>query len=274
MAVGFANGAVTVVRGDLINDLGAKQRTVFESEEPITGVGFRDGSKITTLYISTTARLLTLVISGKGQRQPARTLEESGCAVGCMTVDKHNGDIVVARDDAIYFYRPPGRGPVYAHEGPKNLISLYDDYTVLVSPPRSSGLAKSSGLGRFRRTQAVELFSTSTFTILDTDLKFIAHSEALSSPVKGLFVEWGDLFVLTIDGKVSALIDVVRGPGAETSLALSLPREGPAAQARDTISAESIRLGDQPSAESWHERAGTERHLPQVRGFPLLEGRL
>lgn len=202
VAVGFANGAVTVVRGDLINDLGAKQRTVFESEEPITGVGFRDGSKITTLYISTTARLLTLVISGKGQRQPARTLEETGCAVGCMTVDKRNGDIVVARDDAIYFYRPPGRGPVYAHEGPKNLISLYDDYTVLVSPPQSSGLAKSSGLGRFRRTQTVERFSTSTFTILDTDLKFIAHSEALSSPVKGLFVEWGDLFVLTLDGKL------------------------------------------------------------------------
>lgn len=203
MAIGFANGAVTLIRGDLINDLGAKQRTVFESEEPITGVGFRDGSKITTLYISTTGRLLTLVISGKGQGQPPRVLEESGCAVGCMTIDKRNGDIVVARDDAVYFYRPPGRGPCYAYEGPKNLVSIYKDYIVLVSPPQSSSLAKSSSMTRFGRSQADDVFSTSTFTLLETDLKFVAHSEALVSQVKGLFIEWGDLFILTLDGKVS-----------------------------------------------------------------------
>ena len=65
LAVGFANGAVTVVRGDLIHDRGAKQRTVFESEEPVTGVEFRDVSKLTTLYVSTTARLLKLVEIGR-----------------------------------------------------------------------------------------------------------------------------------------------------------------------------------------------------------------
>ncbi len=200
--MGFANGAVTVIRGDLINDRGARQRIVFESEEPITGVGFRDGSKITTLYISTTGRLLTLVISGKGQGQPARTLEEAGCGVGCMTIDQRNGDIIVARDDAVYFYRPPGRGPCYAYEGPKSLVSLYKDYVVLVSPPQSSILAKPRSLGRFGSSQPTDMFSTSTFTLLETDLKFIAHSEALSSSVKALFVEWSDLFVLTLDGKV------------------------------------------------------------------------
>jgi hypothetical protein len=31
VAVGFANGAVTVIRGDLIHDRGTKQRTVFDS---------------------------------------------------------------------------------------------------------------------------------------------------------------------------------------------------------------------------------------------------
>jgi len=72
LAIGFGNGTVTVVRGDLIHDRGARQRTVFESDEPITGIGFKEGN-ITTLYIATTGRISTLVISGRGQGQPART---------------------------------------------------------------------------------------------------------------------------------------------------------------------------------------------------------
>ena len=95
LAVGFANGAVTVVRGDLIHDRGTRQRTVFESEEPITGLEFREANT-TALYISTTSRISALAVSGKGQGTPARTLDEHGCAVGCMTLDPETNEIVVA----------------------------------------------------------------------------------------------------------------------------------------------------------------------------------
>ena len=142
------------------------------------------------------------MISGKGQGQPARVLEESGCAVGCMTIDKRNGDIIVARDDAVYFYRPPGRGPCFAFEGPKSLVSIYKEYLILISPPRSSTLSKSAGLGALGRAQSSHMLDTSTLAILETDLKFVAHSEALESQVKNLFMEWGELFALTQDGKV------------------------------------------------------------------------
>ncbi|KAI9834139.1 MAG: hypothetical protein M1826_005250 [Phylliscum demangeonii] len=200
LAVGFANGSVTVIRGDLINDRGAKQRTVFESEEPITGVGFREGGKVTTLYVSTTGRILTLVISGKGQGQPARTVEETGCAVDCMTIDRRNGDIIVARDDAVYYYRPPGRGPCYAYEGSKKLVGIYKNYILLLSTLRTSSATKpSAGYGG---SQADDPFNLLTLTLLDTDLKLIAYSESLPSQVKAWFVEWGDLFLLTLDGKL------------------------------------------------------------------------
>ena len=199
--MGFANGAVTVIRGDLIHDRGAKQRTVFESEEPITGVQFREGSKLTTLYLSTTGRILTLVISGKGQGQPARVLEETGCGVDCMTVDKRTGDIVVVREDAIYYYGVNGRGSCYAYEGPKKLVDIYRDYVALVSPPHTG---RSDTLRRFGNDAVEDMFNTTTFTLLDTDLKLVAHSEKLVSQVKSLFIEWGDLFLLTLDGKVYA----------------------------------------------------------------------
>lgn len=203
LAVGFANGAVTVIRGDLIHDRGAKQRTVFESEEPITGVEFREGPN-TTLYLATTGRILTLTITGKGQGQPAKVLEDTGCGVGCMTFDESNGDIVVVRDDAIHYYGVNGRGPSFAYEGPKQLVSVFGDYVALVSPPKATTPTKPNVLRRaFGVGRADDLLNTSTFALLDTDLKFIAHTETLISQVKALFIEWDDLFLLTLDGKVS-----------------------------------------------------------------------
>ncbi|KAI9809940.1 MAG: hypothetical protein M1825_000373 [Sarcosagium campestre] len=202
LAVGFANGSVVVVRGDLIHDRGTKQRTVFESQEPVTGVAFRDASKLTTLYLATTARILTLVISGRGQGQPARTLEDSGCGVDCMTVDPKTGDVVVVREDAIYYYTTSGRGPCYAFEGPKRLVRIFKDFVALVSPPGVTSISKSNALRGVGVTQAEDILNTSTFSLLDTDLKFVAHSETLSSQVKHVFVEWGDLFLLTVDGKL------------------------------------------------------------------------
>jgi len=203
LAVGFANGSVTVVRGDLVHDRGAKQRTVHESEEPITGVEFREESRIITLYVSTTSRILKLVISGRGQGQAARTVEDSGCAVGCMTLDKKSGDIVVVRDDAIYYYGIDERGPCYAYDGPKSLVTIYGDYVALVCPPTTHNTSnRSNNLRRFGGAQADEIFNTSTFTLLDTGLKFVTHSESSVSQVKTLFEIWGDLFSLTQDGKV------------------------------------------------------------------------
>jgi hypothetical protein len=203
LAVGFANGSVTVIRGDLVHDRGAKQRIVHESEEPVTGLEFRVDSRIITLYIATISRILKLVLSGRGQGTLVRTVEDSGCAVGCMTVDKRNGDIVVARDDAIYYYGVDGRGPCVGCDGTKSLVAIYGDYVALVSPPSTATDTTRSGtLRRFGGSQADAIFNTSTFTLLDTDLKFIAHSESVVSQVKTLFMIWGDLFTLTQDGKV------------------------------------------------------------------------
>ena len=209
----------------MVHDRGAKQRTVHDGDEPITGVEFREESRLTTLYVATTSRILKLIISGRGQGQPARTVEDSGCDVGCMTVDKRNGDLVVVRDDAIYYYGVDGRGPCYAYDGPKSLVAIYKDYVALVSPPAASiAPAKSNPLRRFGGAQADDIFNTSTFTLLDTDLKFVAHSESLVSQIKTLFVIWGDLFTLTQDGKVRSL-NLERGLALICQLDLSIPRE-------------------------------------------------
>jgi tetratricopeptide (TPR) repeat protein len=204
LAVGFANGAVTVIRGDLIHDRGTKQRIVFESEEPVTGVELRVDEKLTTLFFSTTSRILKLVISGKGQGHPPKTVEDLGCAVGCMTVDSRTGNIVVARQDAMYYYTMDGRGPATAYEAPKDSITVHGDYIAVISPPASAPARDESDKARrrFGSTTADLLFNTSTFQLLEPDLRIIAHTEAVISKVLAVFQIWGDLYTLTHEGKI------------------------------------------------------------------------
>ncbi|KAF3025668.1 hypothetical protein E8E14_013787 [Neopestalotiopsis sp. 37M] len=203
VAVGFANGSVTLIRGDLIHDRGTKQRTVHDSEEPVTGVEFVSEAKVTTLFVATTARLLKVVVNGRGQGQPAKTVEDSGCAVGCMTLNKKTGDIIVVRDDAVYYYNLDGRGLCFANDGTTTLAATYQNYVALVSPPASSKNGDSDNLRRrFGSGGADTLFSVSNFTLIDPTLQIVAHTQALISKPQALFEIWGDLFILTLDGKI------------------------------------------------------------------------
>ncbi|KAF4505878.1 hypothetical protein G6O67_007781 [Ophiocordyceps sinensis] len=203
IAVGFANGAVTVIRGDLIHDLGTKQRIVFESEEPITGVQLATDEKLTTLFVSTTSRIIKLGLSRKGQGLPPKTVEDAGCAVGCMTLDRNTGQVVVAREDAIYTYSLDGRGPPRAYESPKSMITLYNNYAALACPSSgASGRDPEAMRRRFGGGATEALFNASSFVLLDADLRVIAHTETLISPVRFIFGVWGDLFTINQDGKV------------------------------------------------------------------------
>ena len=126
-----------------------------------------------------------------------------GCGVDCMTIDRESREIVVVRDDRVYYYGMNGRGPSYAYEGPKQLVRTFRQYVTIVSPPQASSKNKSTGLRFFGGRQADDIFTTSTFTVLDMDLQYVAHTESIAAQVKTVFSEWGDLFLLTIDGKVS-----------------------------------------------------------------------
>jgi hypothetical protein len=198
VVVGFANGAVTVIRGDLIRDLGTKQRIIHESDEPITAVELHVDATITTLFIATTSRILKLVVSGRGHSQLPKTVEDNGCGVGCMAVDQKTGDIIVARDDAIYTYTLDGRGPPTAYEGPKKLIAVYQDYIAIVSPPTPAGESDTMR----RRFWGATADSIYTFTLIHPELRIIAHSESVLSDVQHIFQIWGDLYTLTQEGKV------------------------------------------------------------------------
>lgn len=161
----------------------------------------RVDERLTTLFISTVSRILKVTISGKGQGQPPKTVEDQGCGVGCMAVDKRDGSIVVARDDAIYYYKAEGRGPPKAYDSPKELVTVYQQYVAIVSPPKTAQ-DPNALRRRFGGNAADAIFNASTFSLLEPDLKVIAHTETLITKVLAVFELWGDLYTLTQDGKV------------------------------------------------------------------------
>jgi tetratricopeptide (TPR) repeat protein len=124
------------------------------------------------------------------------------------------GDVVVARDDALYFYGPNGRGACYSYEGPKQLVKIFKNYIALISPPASKPSTAVAGnrnggvsetlkrlVGKTAaNATADDLFEFTKFTLLDTELKFIAHSDRVVSGAREIFSSWGDFFVLALDG--------------------------------------------------------------------------
>ena len=119
LAIGLGGGTVLLYR-HLLQSLTTsptsltslpKARVVFESSEPITGLGFREstnspsqggkaGTTSLSLFIVTLNKVLCAPVSGKGGE--ARTIDDLGCGLDCATMDWSRSNLIMAKDEAIY----------------------------------------------------------------------------------------------------------------------------------------------------------------------------
>ncbi|CAN3363510.1 E3 ubiquitin-protein ligase Pep5p [Diutina catenulata] len=128
LAVGYANGKVVLVRGDIVRDRGSKQRVVYESTSPVTGVRFVPQSD-SLLYICTTSRVVT-VATARGQ--PERVLSSAGVDLHCS--DVFGRELVCATSSAIKFYNVRRKGRTIAFDGHKNrVLALPNSHILLCS---------------------------------------------------------------------------------------------------------------------------------------------
>ncbi|RCH86360.1 hypothetical protein CU098_007001, partial [Rhizopus stolonifer] len=207
-AVGLANGVVILIRGDLSKDKAVKQKVIYEGEEPITGLGFREQTKSTILFIITTNNIMSYNTSAA--KPTVTVLDEQGCGLGCAVMNDQQ-EMVVGRDEAIYLYDPTGRGPCFAYDTPKSSLTWFkSNYLVIVSPPvmtstqLSTGARASLHFGSPRRTIANSNELTK-IAIFDTANKFIAHVGTFMGGIRGVFCEWNSVWVVGTDGKLYRL---------------------------------------------------------------------
>ncbi|KAI8391064.1 uncharacterized protein BYT42DRAFT_591772 [Radiomyces spectabilis] len=205
-AIGLANGTVILIRGDLSKDRTTKQKVIYEGVEPITGLGFREQTKSTILFIVTTTSIMSYNTSAN--KPAVTTLDEQGCGLGCAVMSEAQ-DMVVGRDEAIYLYDPTGRGPCFAYDTPKSSLMWFkSNYLVIVSPPVTTSSHLSSGTRtsvNFRTNSLGTNSELTKITIFDTANKFIAYTDTFVGGISGIVCEWNAVWIVTRDGKLIRL---------------------------------------------------------------------
>lgn len=224
LAVGLADGTVLFFRqldqyifsnSTSLTSL-PKPKIIHESpDEPITGLGFREpqenddhGADHLYLFIVTISHVLSYQVTGKGSGLPPVVVDEVGCGLGCAEMNQKAQDMIIARDEAIYFATVDGRGPCIAFEGPKTSILTHKNYLVIVSPPFAPNAGSASATVRrfVAKTPGVvgSGVDISKVTVFDVENKLVAYSNTFKQIVKDVFSCWGQLFVLTNNGTVSS----------------------------------------------------------------------
>ncbi|XP_076437584.1 vacuolar protein sorting-associated protein 11 homolog [Babylonia areolata] len=195
MAVGFENGAVLLFKGDVTRDRHSKPRVVHEAGQPVTGLAFRSSGKDVFLFVVTEASILSINISSKDTKTP---LEEFGARRGSIVMSDTSQDnqLVMGRQDAVYFYQPDGRGPCLAFEGEKLQLHWFRGYLIVVGK-ESKTMPRAPPMG----SHSLEM---NLVTVYDINNKFIAYT-APYPEVIDIMCEAGAIYILSGDRKLYQL---------------------------------------------------------------------
>jgi hypothetical protein len=99
-------------------------------------------------------------------------------------------------------YHDINQGP-----GKKSTVSLFKDYIVVISPPTTESKGIRSILPNIL-TRGPDAVEQSKISILDIQNKFIVHSGSVNGGVREVFSSWGNLYLITTGGEVSATLNV------------------------------------------------------------------
>ncbi|GMM38300.1 tethering complex subunit [Saccharomycopsis crataegensis] len=142
-AFGFTNGSTILVRGNLLNDKGARQRIIYESSgEPITGAHLFLSSPTSGyyLYVLTTSKILLFDTTGRNQNTPLNVLENThGSNLFCNDILSSNSNLIScdSNGNSIDFYNSKF-GKVNSIKTSKQfnqnrLFNFNDKYLLMVS---------------------------------------------------------------------------------------------------------------------------------------------
>ena len=201
VAVGFDNGTLILLRGDLRRDRGSRQKALVTgtatSGVGISGVAFRSSY----LYVASTREVLLFNTSAKDKETCTR-LDDIGCDAGLTVATEglQEAHFATARQDAVYFYSSDGRGQCYAVEGEKSQIFWFRHYFVILVKETPAWSRASADLHKGSKEDRF------TLSIFDVHNKFIAFHVPVK-PIKAMASEWGLLYGLGTDGKLFHLTE-------------------------------------------------------------------
>lgn len=198
LVLGFADGSVIAVRGDLMHDRGTRQRLIHKFPTGITGLALTDDAD--RVYVASVSQVA--VVSTTSAKHFQILDKSKGVDLNC-TSPATNEEFLVARDADVAFFNLHHRGPTfeldvakraaYLTKGePKNLRK--NKYLVLVAvfgPTNQSMLSTES-----KRLLVVDLVN-----------HLIAYDGYLGTDIKAIFEQWGQINVVCSDGILHTLVE-------------------------------------------------------------------
>jgi hypothetical protein len=190
LAIGLGNGAIMLFEGNLIRDRSPKQSLIQREGKIVTGLHYRETPELTSLFVVTTDTVSTFYTkSGKINRVEIDA--EGGADLKCSTMND-KARLVIANDEAVYFYEPEEKRQAFGFKGNKKQVAWFGNYLVLVQEMgREAG--EDSGAGSKDSGEIV--ISRNQLTIYDLANKFIAY-QAKFDPINDIIAEWGCLYIL------------------------------------------------------------------------------
>jgi vacuolar protein sorting-associated protein 11 len=214
VAIGLENGVVILIRGDVSRDRFTKSKIIHEGNEMVTGLGYRiDGADL-FLFVTTSRQILIYNCASKELAIPVDNVETSVNGV-IIAPQESKQDILISRPEALYLYGPEGKGPCFIIDGEKTLVTWFHGYLVTVSKEPK---AITSEFMDQIQIQAQPQPHGTLLSIYDLRGKYVAFrddfgtrkfdpfaSKAIGEPIRHVFSDWGELFVITESNKLYKL---------------------------------------------------------------------
>ncbi|KAG0671567.1 hypothetical protein C6P45_000399 [Maudiozyma exigua] len=177
--VGYINGRIILVRGDIVRDRGAKQRVIFNdnTQEPITSVALNKDASF--CYASTTSNILLFNTTGRNNNKPDLVLNNSsGLNLNCSSISVDMNDFVCYNKGNIELYHTNGekRSVRVDLECVKRIYAIDKDKVLFVTeekPLRESSL----------QINALDKTAMSRIVVLDLKAKLVALDFILPNSV-------------------------------------------------------------------------------------------
>ncbi|XP_055606181.1 vacuolar protein sorting-associated protein 11 homolog [Uranotaenia lowii] len=180
MAIGFAQGNISLYRGDISRDRSKTLKQLTAGSTSISGIAFKHSHKVTQMFVCSDSGVYLYNLQSR-DKEIRINLDTVRSPVGCCALQTgHNeGHFMVGRDDAVYCYTSDGRGPCYALEGKKTLLQWFRSHLLIVSKNTRAGAGNGFVL-----------------TVIDIQNKFIVFTCPIEEVV-AILTEFGSCYILT-----------------------------------------------------------------------------
>ncbi|XP_049547404.1 vacuolar protein sorting-associated protein 11 homolog [Anopheles darlingi] len=183
MAIGFADGNISLYRGDISRDRSKTLKQLTAGSSAIVGIAFKHCHKHTQMFVCSNSGIYLYNLHSR-DKEVRVVLGSMKKPVGCCALQTgHNeGYFMVGLEDAVYCYTSDGRGPCYALEGQKTLLHWYRSHLLVV----------------MRNPRTPEGY---TLTVIDIQNKFIVFTSPIEE-IKAVLTEFGTCYILTENKQV------------------------------------------------------------------------